>query len=295
MIRPVNFQFNEQTAGNNKFQQASGQHDVQTKALKEFNDFVALLEANGVAVTVVDDTLSPDTPDSIFPNNWVSFHGDGRVILYPMFSVNRRHERRTDILELLKNDFLIREIKDFSAYEAEDIFLEGTGSLVLDRDNRIAYACLSLRTNEKVLQDFSGYSGYTTVAFHAIDAEGFPIYHTNVMMCVGDKFAVVCFESIPNAEERKAVRQSLEGNGKDIIEISFDQMNHFAGNMLQVNNKKGESLLVMSEQAYLALTAAQIAALSKFSKLIYAPLYTIETNGGGSARCMLAEIHLPKA
>ncbi len=293
MVRPVNFKFNEQTAGNNKFQQSSLQTDVQAKALQEFNDFVSLLQANGVSVTIIEDTLSPDTPDSIFPNNWVSFHAGGQVILYPMFSENRRHERRADILETLSHDFLIGDIKDLSPYEAEGIFLEGTGSLVLDRENRIAYACLSLRTNEKILKDFCRHTKYSAVTFNATDMDGFPIYHTNVMMCIGDRFAVVCFESITDSKESDQLRRSLMDTHKEIIEITFDQMNHFAGNMLQVKNEKGEALLVMSEQAYLSLTTQQITILSHFSKLVYAPLYTIEKNGGGSARCMLAEIHLP--
>lgn len=292
MIRPVDFKFNAQTAVNNKFQQASAQSDVQTQALKEFDGFVDLLRNNGVEVTVIDDTLQPETPDSIFPNNWVSFHSGGQVFLYPMFSENRRLERREDILATLGKDYRINNITDLSGYEAERIYLEGTGSMVLDRDNKIAYACLSLRTDKKVLEDFCAQSGYTAVTFDATDASGFPIYHTNVMMCIGDKFAVVCLESVSNADEKTKLVQSL--SGKEIIEISLDQMNHFAGNMLQVENKNGDTLLVMSEQAYSSLKPEQITALGQYSRLIYAPLYTIEKNGGGSARCMLAEIHLEK-
>ncbi|TDQ11474.1 citrulline utilization hydrolase CtlX [Pedobacter metabolipauper] len=295
MIRPVDFKFNEQTAGNNKFQQASAQTGVQNLALKEFDDFVSLLKSNGVDVTVVDDTLQPETPDSIFPNNWVSFHDNGEVILYPMFSENRRAERRTDILETLRRDFSITEITDMSTYEQDNIYLEGTGSLVLDRDHKIAYACLSLRTDEKLLTEFCIRTGYTAVMFHAVDEKGFPIYHTNVMMCVGEKFAVICPDCINNPIEREQALQSLRNTGKEIIDISYDQMNHFAGNMLQVKNDKGEALLVMSEQAFNVLTADQIETLGKYCKLVYSSLNTIETNGGGSARCMLAEIHLPKA
>jgi hypothetical protein len=292
MIRPVDFKFNAQTAVNNKFQQASAQSDVQTQALKEFDGFVSLLRNNGVEVTVIDDTLQPETPDSIFPNNWVSFHSGGQVFLYPMFSENRRLERREDILATLDRDYQINNITDLSGYEAERIYLEGTGSMVLDRDHKIAYACLSLRTDKKVLEDFCAQSGYTAVTFDAADASGFPIYHTNVMMCIGNRFAVVCLESVSNADEKTKLVQSL--SGKEIIEISLDQMNHFAGNMLQVQNKNGDPLLVMSEQAYLSLEPEQITALEQYSRLIYAPLYTIEKNGGGSARCMLAEIHLEK-
>lgn len=300
MIRPVDFKYNVQTAENNKFQQQSAQNqesaynDVHRQALKEFDDFVNLLRANEITVTVIDDTLEPETPDSIFPNNWISFHHTGEVFLYPMFSENRRSERREDIVNTLAKTFKVASIKDLSGYEAENVFLEGTGSMVLDRENRIAYACLSLRTDKKVLEDFCTKSGYTAITFHATDADGFPIYHTNVMMCVGNQFAVACLETIKEEEEKKNLKKSLHGNGKEIIEITLDQMNHFAGNMLQVKNKASQHLLVMSEQAYLSLTKKQVNALEKYSKLIYSPLYTIEKNGGGSARCMLAEIHLNK-
>ncbi|MDQ0638882.1 hypothetical protein QF042_002447 [Pedobacter sp. W3I1] len=293
MIRPVDFKFNEQTAGNNKFQIATTETNVQTAALKEFDAFVDLLRQNNVDVTVVDDTLQPETPDSIFPNNWVSFHEDGSVYLYPMFSENRRLERRKEILEDLKEKFEVNHISDLSFYEHQHAFLEGTGSMVLDRTNKIAYTCLSVRTDEEVLNNFCMLTGYKPVAFQAVDGSNFPIYHTNVMMCIGDRFAVICLDSIKDPEEKLKVTISLKGSGKEIIEISLEQMNKFAGNMLQVSNADNKSLLVMSEQAYLSLTAEQIAALQQYSKIIYAPLYTIEKNGGGSARCMLAEIHLP--
>ncbi|TCD10533.1 amidinotransferase [Pedobacter frigidisoli] len=293
MIRPVDFKFNEQTAGNNKFQVASTESDVQTQALKEFDGFVTLLEENGVDVTVVDDTLHPETPDSIFPNNWVSFHEDGSVFLYPMFSENRRLERRKEILDGLKDKFEVSHISDLSFYEMQYAFLEGTGSMVLDRTNKIAYACLSVRTDEEVLNNFCMLTGYQPVAFQAVDNTNFPIYHTNVMMCIGDKFAVICLDSIKNSKEREQVALNLIDSGKEIIEISLDQMNHFAGNMLQVSNASSESLLVMSEQAYLSLAEEQVIKLKIYNRIIYAPLYTIEKNGGGSARCMLAEIHLP--
>lgn len=294
MIRPVDFKFNEQTAGNNKFQVASGQSDVQSLALNEFDGFVDLLRKNDVDVTVVDDTLQPETPDSIFPNNWVSFHDDGSVYLYPMFSENRRLERRKEILDGLKEKFEVNHVSDLSFYETQYAFLEGTGSMVLDRVNKIAYACLSVRTDQEVLDNFCLLTGYESVSFQAVDSTNFPIYHTNVMMCIGDQFAVICLDAIPNQEERLAVTLSLNSTGKQIIEITLDQMNHFAGNMLQVANQSGESLLVMSEQAYLSLTADQLNILEKYARMVYAPLYTIEKNGGGSARCMLAEIHLPE-
>jgi len=294
MIRPVDFKFNAQTAGNNKFQQESSDENVQSLALKEFDGFVAMLRNNGVEVTVIDDTLTPETPDSIFPNNWVSFHDNGEVILYPMFSENRRAERRKEIIDRVHENFVITRIIDLSANEANNVFLEGTGSLVLDRVNRIAYACLSLRTDEKVLAEFCSKAGYKSVVFSALDDQGFPIYHTNVMMCIGSRFAVVCFDSIPDETEKNTLRQSLVDTNKEIIEISFLQMNQFAGNMLEVKSNTGDDLLVMSEQAYLSLDSNQLASLSKYCKLVHAPLYTIEKNGGGSARCMLAEVHLPK-
>ena len=294
MIRPVDFKFNTQTAGNNKFQQESVESDVHQQALKEFDGFVDMLRANGVDVIVVDDTLAPATPDSIFPNNWISFHEDGSVYLYPMFSENRRAERRKDIIDQLEQRFELRHLGDLSFFEQQVLFLEGTGSMVLDRENKIAYACLSVRTDEEVLNNFCMLAGYFPLTFQAIDKTGFPIYHTNVMMCVGDAFAVVCFESIPDAIEREELRHSFLNTHKEVVEISFDQMNQFAGNMLQVKSNTGESLLVMSEQAYLSLNGSQIASLEKYCRLISAPLYTIEKNGGGSARCMLAEVHLPE-
>ncbi|WP_410221474.1 citrulline utilization hydrolase CtlX [Pedobacter sp.] len=293
MIRPVDFKYNEQTAGNNKFQIATEQNEVQEKALEEFDQFVETLRKNGVDVTVIDDTLEPSTPDSIFPNNWVSFHEDGSVYLYPMFSPNRRGERRSDILDNLANNFELNHIADISFYEKQNIFLEGTGSMVLDRDNKIAYACLSIRTDAGVLDNFCMITDYKPVSFHAVDQGGYPIYHTNVMMCVADKYVVICSESIGDDHEREYVLNQIKNTGKEIIEIGYEQMNHFAGNMLQIRNAKDEPLLVMSEQALKALTKEQVAKLEKYNRIISSPLYTIEQNGGGSARCMLAEIHLP--
>lgn len=293
MIRPVDFKFNQQTADNNKFQVASEQSNVQQQALAEFDGFVKVLRENGVDVTVVEDTLDPETPDSIFPNNWVSFHDDGSVFLYPMHSPNRRLERRKDIIETLSQNFEVNHVTDLSFFEQQHLFLEGTGSMVLDRINKVVYACLSVRTDEEVLKNFAALTGYRVVSFTAVDQQGFPIYHTNVMMCIGEKFAVVCLESIASTADKIKVLESFKATKKTVIDISFDQMNHFAGNMLEVQNKNGESLLVMSEQALKALHGTQITALSEFSKIVTAPIYTIEQNGGGSARCMLAEIHLP--
>ena len=294
MIRPVDFRFNEQTASNNRFQQDSDEINVQQKALKEFDGFVLELRNNGIDVTVINDTLQPETPDSIFPNNWISLHEDGTVVLYPMFSENRRLERRQDILEELSNKFVVSRLIDLSDYENKNHFLEGTGSLVLDRKAKIAYACRSLRTSEDVIEDFCTQTGYTFVLFNALDGTGFPIYHTNVMMCIAEEFAVICLDAIPDLIQRDMVADSLRNNGKTVMDITIDQMNQFAGNMLQVKNDKNESLLVMSDQAYHALSKEQVDLLETYNKIVTAPISTIEKHGGGSARCMLAEIHLPK-
>ncbi|WP_214070505.1 arginine deiminase-related protein [Mucilaginibacter sp. dw_454] len=296
MIRPVSFGFNEQTAGNNAFQiQSADQQSVQIKALAEFDGLVKVLRDNGVSVTVIEDTPQPYTPDSIFPNNWVSFHANGDVFMYPMQAENRRLERREDIITQLEDNFKVRHVLDLSHFEHENKFLEGTGSMVLDRENEIAYACLSPRTDEKVLSAFSEQSGYTIVSFHAADERRLAIYHTNVMMAIGTYFAIVCLDSITNIIEKELVIENLKATGKQIIDISFDQMNHFAGNMLEVNNTNGDTLIVMSKSAFEILSYDQKAVLSSFGKLIYADINTIETNGGGSARCMIAEVHLPMA
>jgi hypothetical protein len=294
MIRPVNFGYNEETAESNAFQNKDkNQEEVQAKALAEFNGFVSILRKNGVDVTVVDDNPQPYTPDSIFPNNWVSFHSDGNIFLYPMQAENRRLERREDIIADLEDNFKVHHIEDLSRFEVENKFLEGTGSMVLDRVNKIAYACLSPRTDKDVLDVFCEQSGYTSVCFDAADEHGKAIYHTNVLMCVGSKFAVICLDSIPNPHERILVSESLISNQKEIIDISFAQMNQFAGNMLEVKSQLNETLIVMSESAFKSLKAEQIATLEKYGKLVYADIHTIENNGGGSARCMMAEVHLP--
>lgn len=295
MIRPVNFVFNEETAESNAFQNKDkNQQAVQEKALAEFNGFVEVLRANGVDVTVVDDNPQPYTPDSIFPNNWVSFHGDGNIFLYPMQAENRRLERREDIISLLEDKFKVHHIVDLSRYEEQNKFLEGTGSMVLDRENKIAYACLSPRTDKDVLDVFCDQSGYKAICFDAVDENGKAIYHTNVLMCVGSKFAVICLDSIANPHERVVVSESLTSTNKEIIDISFEQMNHFAGNMLEVRSNNGDMLIVMSESAYNALDDDQISTLKRYGKLVYADIQTIENNGGGSARCMMTEVHLPR-
>ena len=293
MIRPVNFGFNADTATNNAFQVTGHEKDAQAKALREFDAFVQELRAQGVSVTVVEDTPEPHTPDSIFPNNWVSFHDDGTVVLYPMFAPNRRLERKAHVVEEIEKRFAIARTVDMSGAETNGIYLEGTGSMVLDRDKEIAYACLSVRTDKDLLQEWCRKAGYRAMVFAAVDENGDPIYHTNVMMCVADRYVVICLDSIPDWEERKAVAECIAGTGKHIIPITYDQMNHFAGNMLQVENDKGEKLLVMSTQAYRALTSEQVALLGTFNRIVHSPLDTIEANGGGSARCMMAEVFLP--
>jgi hypothetical protein len=293
MIRPVNFGFNAETAVNNAFQVAGNDAGAQEKAMQEFDAFVQTLQQNGVDVTVMDDTPDPYTPDSIFPNNWISFHDDGSVVLYPMYATNRRLERKPGILDKIEGKFKVNQTIDLSDNEKENIFLEGTGSMVLDRQNKIAYSCLSPRTDYFVLTEFCEKMGYTAEVFDAIDQNGQAIYHTNVMMCVADKYVVICMDAIAAQHEKDQVTATITKTGKEIITISYDQMNHFAGNMLQVNNNKGEILLVMSSQAFASLTKEQSGKLSSYNKIIHSPLNTIETNGGGSARCMMAEVHLP--
>lgn len=293
MIRPVNFSFNTETAVNNSFQ-AQQDIDAQEKALLEFDSFTYKLQHHGVEVTVINDTPNPYTPDSIFPNNWISFHSDGSLFLYPMFAINRRQERKPHVIEAVKNKFRVNSIHDLSDLENQHEFLEGTGSMVLDRDSKIAYACLSPRTTLKALARFSTESNFSIESFTAVDTQGKEIYHTNVMMCVADHFVVICLDSINNPAERERVRKSISNSQKEIIEISFDQMNQFAGNMLQVNNKEGKKFLVMSSQAFSSLTSTQRQSIEKYNSIIHSSLDTIERNGGGSARCMMAEIFLPE-
>ena len=293
MIRPVNFAFNLETAGNNAFQIRNDAKDVQKMALKEFDDFVSLLKENNVDVLVVEDTPHPHTPDSIFPNNWVSFHQDGTLLLYPMFASTRRAERKEHVLEEIDRRFRITNKIDLSHYEKKNLFLEGTGSMVLDRENKIVFACLSPRTNKKVLDDFCNKMNYEPVSFTAVDISGMPIYHTNVMMCVADRYVVICLDSIINHDEKARVTEAIQKTGKEIIDISYQQLSAFAGNMLQIENRQGEKLLVMSTQAYRSLTEKQVQKLNTYNRVIYASLTAIESTGGGSARCMMAEIHLP--
>jgi hypothetical protein len=292
MIRPVAFDFNAETAVNNAFQQAGSNQDAQIKAEKEFDDFVHKLQAAGIDVTVIQDTNEPRTPDSIFPNNWISFHEDGSIILYPMFAVNRRAERKPHVTEALKTKFIIKTTIDLTSFEKENLFLEGTGSMVLDRVNKISYACISPRTDLSVLNEWCRQTNYIPCSFRSVDQNGGEIYHTNVMMCVADQYVVICMDSIPDTEERNKVIRQITKSEKEIISISLDQMNQFAGNMLQVENKEGKKYLVMSSRAYHSLTPEQIGKITTYNEILHSNLHTIETNGGGSARCMMAEIFL---
>lgn len=297
MIEPAAFGFNAETAQNNYFQINSENAETQTKALQEFKNFVEKLRNKGINVITVKDTLEPHTPDSIFPNNWISMHSDGKVVLYPMCAVNRRWERRNDILEMLQEKFQVKEIVDLSASENEGKFLEGTGSMIFDHDYKIAYGSVSLRLDEKLFRDFCKKFGFTPVVFHSYQTannERLPIYHTNVMMCVADKFVVICLDCIDDETERVNVVNAIVNSGKEIVEISENQMQQFAGNMLQIQNAEGKKFLVMSQSAYQSLTEEQISTIEKYSEIIYSDLETIETNGGGSARCMLAEVFLEK-
>ncbi len=292
MIKPVKFDFNAETAVNNSFQLKQVDEPLQEKALQEFIHFIEKLRNKGIDVTVINDTPEPHTPDSVFPNNWISFDENGTIFLYPMFAVNRRKERKEHVLNIIHTKFKVHQTIDLSMHELENAFLEGTGSMVLDRVNKIAYACISPRTDIAILHEFCKLSGYQPLIFTSVDVENQPIYHTNVMMCVADLYVVICLESIKNELEKETIIHCLHKTNKQIIEISYDQMNHFAGNMLQVHNIEGEKFLVMSSQAFKSLTKQQIADLEKYNSIIHSDITTIETNGGGSARCMMAEVFL---
>ncbi len=300
MIRPVAFHMNEQTAVNNYFQsqdQNANAEKIREEAVDQFDAFVEKLRAEGVEVVVFEDTEVPATPDSIFPNNWISFHHDGQIRLYPMFAKNRREERREDIIEGLKSTYEVTHIVDHTDWEGKGKYLEGTGSLLLDRPNKIAYAALSERTMEEPLLAFCQEAGFGAVTFHANQAVGekrLPIYHTNVMMCLGERFSVVCMDSIDDENEQKQLVESLERTGKELITISELQKEQFAGNMLQVVGKNGQRLVIMSSSAFHSLDSSQVEQLEKHGKLVHSDIHTIEKLGGGSARCMMAEIFLPK-
>lgn len=296
MVRPANFGSNAETAASNTFQRSTlADAEAQRRALQEFDTLAAALTGAGVRVELFEDRPQPVTPDAVFPNNWVSFHADGTVYLYPLQAQNRRWERRPDIIQSLrsKRGYKVERVEDLSAAEMEGRYLEGTGSLVLDRPQRVAYACISPRTDTGMLRRWAERSGYQTEVFHARDAAGHAIYHTNVMLCIGDRFAVICLDSIGDPAERERVRLRLEGSGREIVAIGQDQLQAFAGNMLQLATKSGGSVLAMSSRAERALTPAQRATLCKYTCIVASPVDTIEDCAGGSVRCMLAEIFLP--
>ena len=300
MIRPSFFRYNDETAINNYYQKELRDltdDQIHEKAIREFNSFVSLLESIGVNVIVIEDTDEYDTPDAIFPNNWISFHATGQVVLYPMCAENRRKERREDILSELEDkfNFEIGEVKDFTFYEENDKFLEGTGSMVLDRENKICYTAISIRTDKGLVNNFCEEFGYMPVCFTAnqnINGSRLPIYHTNVMMCIADQFVIICLDSIDDKHERNKVESILKESDKEIIEISEYQKNEFAGNMLQVIGD--QPYLIMSDSAYNSLLDIQISKIEYYCPIISTSLDIIETCGGGSARCMMAEIFLPK-
>ncbi|MFL2577039.1 MAG: citrulline utilization hydrolase CtlX [Flavobacteriales bacterium] len=297
MIEPVSFNYNTETAINNYYQinnTALSKEEIQQKALKEFKEFVSLLRSKNINVIVFKDTENPKTPDSIFPNNWVSFHIDGEIVLYPMYAKNRRLERRNDIIQKLRDDFIVTKINDFSYYENQELYLEGTGSMILDRENKICYAAISDRTNKNIVNDFCNQLNFKPILFTSnqdVRGERLAIYHTNVMMCITTRFAIVCLDSIDCDEEKDRVIDILNETKKEIISISEEQTNKFAGNMLEVEGDK--KYLVMSKSAYSCLTENQIKKINKYCEILYSDLSTIEDYGGGSARCMMAEIFLP--
>ncbi|WP_430412064.1 citrulline utilization hydrolase CtlX [Kordia sp.] len=301
MVRPIAFRMNEQTAVNNYYQQEIDDlkpKTVQSKAQQEFDAYVEKLRGIGVNVVIIQDTEEPDTPDSIFPNNWISFHQSGNIGVYPMFAENRRLERREDVLEVLEaQGFQINNVIDYTSAEEEDVFLEGTGSMALDKINRKAYCALSPRADETLFIEFCEDFEYSPIVFTAnqtVDGKRKAIYHTNVMMCLAETFAVICLESIDDKKERENVKKHLKDDGKELIVITEKQVENFAGNMLQVKGANDEPYLVMSESAYTSLTESQIQAIEKHCKILYSNIETIETCGGGSARCMMAEVFLPK-
>jgi hypothetical protein len=303
MIRPLAFNYNVQTAVNNHYQNANdfnnNSNQINLRAQAEFDNFVLKLRSFGVEVIVFQDDDKFDTPDSVFPNNWISFHSNGDIALYPMFAENRRNERREDVVKYIeKNDYSIRNIIDYSSAEESNIFLEGTGSIVLDRLNRKAYCAISERSNEDLLIEFCEDFEYTPVIFNAFQTVKQArklIYHTNVMMCIADNFVIICLDCIDDKKERNNVIEHLKEDGKEIVEISENQVNSFAGNMLQVLDRNNNYVLIMSESAYNVLTPTQKNIINKYAKIVFSSLNTIETYGGGSARCMMAEVFLPKA
>ncbi|MEQ8688483.1 MAG: arginine deiminase-related protein [Imperialibacter sp.] len=296
MVRPANFGPNPETAGSNSFQSAAqtGELDqIRLQSIAEFDAAVDTLRNGGVEVIVAQDTFLEERRDAVFPNNWVSFHESGDVFLYPMQSKARRTERRPEVIDAVKPRFTVHKITDLSGTEEKELYLEGTGSLIVDYPNRIMYASRSIRTNEGLVRAHATRLGFRAVVFDAVDRSGMPIYHTNVMMCLGTSYCVVCLESIPEGEEKRIFLASLATTSHEIVDISFDQMEHFAGNMLEVATSRSKPALVMSITAFTSLTQSQKIILEKYANLIAVDIPTIEKYGGGSARCMMAGIHLP--
>ena len=297
MIRPARFESNPQTAVSNRFQgkTAASPEEQHAAAVRQFDALASALTDNGIDVVVIDDTEEPHTPDSIFPNNWISFHADGRVVLYPMEAENRRTERRLDIIDHLDTErgFQVREVIDLSHHENTGHFLEGTGSMVLDRVNRVAYACLSSRTQLDALGDFAQRMDYDVVAFDAVDRDGVPIYHTNVLMNVGEKLAVICDKAIPRRDQREAVVERLRSTNHEVMSLDFEQLDAFAGNMLELRDRSGERVVAMSQRAFDSLSDEQRSMLEANGRIVTTAIDDIEDSAGGSVRCMLAEIHLP--
>ena len=301
LIRPKHFNFNKETAENNHFQKEEKnitEIEIRDKAINEFNSFSKLLTKKGIGIKIFNDRDNIITTDSVFPNNWISFHENGDVFLYPMYSKNRRKERRSDIVkELINMGYYVKSTIDLTHYEKENKFLEGTGSMVLDRENKICYAAVSERTHHNLLIEFSEKTEFELVSFKSYQSVGNErkeIYHTNVIMCIADKYAIICLESVDNKKEKEKIIEKLKDTNKRIIKISEDQCSKFAGNMLQVENVKNEKFLIMSESAYNSLDDKQIATINEFNEIIYSDLKTIEKLGGGSARCMIAENFLRK-
>lgn len=296
MVRPKHFGYNTETASNNTFQTLEVDADqdlITNRAIKEFDNAVEILRSKSIHVIVVEDTEKPVKPDAIFPNNWFSTHNNGMILRYPLFSPKRRLERRGDIIEILKIDFIVHKIYSFEYFEEQNTFLEGTGSLVLDRINKIAYACLSPRTDYEILNKWCVLMDYSKVTFDSLDQNGIPIFHTNVMMSIGESVCVICLESIKNEEQKSNVLSILKDTGKEIVDISIDQVNSFAGNVIQLQGV-GQKHWVMATSAYRCLTQDQIKKLSKEGEIIVIPVPTIQKYGGGGIRCMIAGVFLER-
>lgn len=298
MVRPANFGFNEETAASNAFQRREGAQEtdiIRTKAVQEFDAFVQKLRAAGVDVIVAKDSPRPIKPDAVFPNNWATFHQEGFVVTYPMYAPTRRRERRRQVIDtVLKAGFTAERRINLEFNEKINRFLEGTGSIIFDHLNRLAYACISPRTDAGLLDELCALLNYRKVVFHAVDGNGQEIYHTNVMMAMGETFVVICLDTVTVPAERNLLKQTFRETGKEVVAITLTQMNAFAGNMLQVRNDQEQTILVMSDQAYRSLKPAQIKTLERHTQLLHSPINTIETYGGGSARCMMAEVFLPE-